>query len=70
MNREITDAIGVFCWYMMFFTPIITVPLVWKYSKRRPGGKIFIGLLFAVALSFILFIVSLSILFRDGLGPT
>jgi len=53
----------------MFFTPFITVPIVWIKSKRSKVEKIFIGIGLAIVLSFILFAISFSILLRNGLGP-
>jgi len=70
MNNNTLDAIGEICWYLIFATPFITLPLVWKYSKQSKWYKIIFGILFAFILSFILFIISWGILLRDGLGPT
>jgi hypothetical protein len=60
------DVIGEICWYMMFVTPLICIPIVWKFSSQTNGVKLLVGLLLAFALSVFLF--SLAILFRNGMG--
>jgi hypothetical protein len=62
------DIIGERCWYMMFVTPLIGIPIVWKFSSQTNGVKLLIGLLLAFALSVFLFFFSLAILFRNGMG--
>lgn len=62
------DVIGEICWFIMFATPFICIPLVWKFSSQTNGVKLLIGLLLAFALSLFLFICSLVILFRNGMG--
>ena len=64
------DILGQILWYLIFFTPILTIPLVWKYSKRSKWYKIVKGLLFAVFLSIVLYVIAMAIALRDGLGPT
>jgi multisubunit Na+/H+ antiporter MnhE subunit len=65
------DIIGQILWFGMFFTPVITIPLAWTYFKGNTKAiKILIGLICAFILSFIFYSISLSILLRDGLGPT
>ncbi len=63
------DIVGQILWFMMFVTPLITIPIVWKISKQNRIMKILIGLLIAFVLSFVLYHLSLSIIFRDGMGP-
>lgn len=29
------DKIGEILWYIMFITPLITIPLFWKHSKQK-----------------------------------
>ena len=43
------DVIGEICWYMIFFTPFLCIPLVWKFSSQTNGVKLLIGLLLAFA---------------------
>lgn len=63
------DVIGEICWYMMFVTPLICIPIVWKISTQNIGVKLLIGLLLAFFLSTCLFIFSLAIAVRNGMGP-
>jgi lipopolysaccharide export LptBFGC system permease protein LptF len=65
------DTIGEILWIAMFFTPLVTVPLVLRFNTSNAKGmRMLIGLLLAFIISFIFFIIGFSILFRDGLGPT
>ncbi|HPI20222.1 MAG TPA: hypothetical protein PKY56_07620 [Candidatus Kapabacteria bacterium] len=64
------DTFGQILWYSIPFTPIITIPIAWILIKRKWYYKILIGLIFALILSTILYVVSLSICFRDGMGPS
>ncbi|HAP00476.1 MAG TPA: hypothetical protein DCQ93_01000 [Bacteroidetes bacterium] len=69
MSEETIDRIGEAIWFMMFLTPLITIPLVWRLSKARKIFRIIIGLVLAFALSLFFFFISLGICFRNGLGP-
>jgi tryptophan-rich sensory protein len=65
------DTIGEILWFAMFFTPVITVPLVWRYNKSNTKTiRIIIGLVLALVLSLIFYMISMGILLRNGLGPT
>jgi hypothetical protein len=70
MTEEFKDAIGQFLWFAMFATPLLTIPLVWKYFEIRKMHRIIIGLVLAAFLSFFLYFISLAFIFRDGMGPT
>lgn len=63
------DILGQILWFLMFVTPLITIPIVWKISKQKKILRIFIGLGFAIVISFFLYHISIRILFRDGMGP-
>ena len=63
------DILGQILWYTTFGTPLITIPLVWKYSKQKKSYRILIALLLSLLLSFLLYYISLSIIFRNGMGP-
>lgn len=62
------DTLGQILWFIMFGTPLITIPIVWKLSKQKKMVKILMGLLLGLVLSFILYHISMSIIFRDGMG--
>ena len=64
------DTIGEILWFIMFGTPLITIPLVWRFSKQKKALRVLIGLILALVLSFALFHISISIAFRDGMGPS
>ncbi len=70
MNDNAIDTIGEVFWFLTFATLVITIPVVWKYSKQNKLNKLLICLLWAFLLSLTFFIVSWIILFRDGMGPT
>lgn len=65
------DLIGQILWFTMFVTPAIIIPLTWKRMKGvKKIFRVIIGLLIAVVISFVLYNISLAIIFRDGMGPT
>jgi hypothetical protein len=63
------DRLGSILWFSMFLTPLVTIPLAWKYSKQKRVVRILIGLFYAFIISFLLYFISLAILFRNGMGP-
>ena len=63
------DTLGQILWFAMFATPLLTVPLVWRLLPVKKVYRVIVGLLFALILSFFLYHISLSIIFRDGMGP-
>jgi hypothetical protein len=63
------DILGQILWFSMFATPLITIPLAWKFIKEKKAVRLIIGILFAAMLSLFLYIISLGILLRNGLGP-
>ena len=64
------DKLGEIIWYLMFLTPIVTVPLVWRLSREKKAYRILSGFIIALLISIVFFIVSCLILLRNGLGPT
>jgi membrane protein DedA with SNARE-associated domain len=62
------DSIGKLLWYCVFLTPLFTVPWVWKHSDAKKIVKIIVGLVLACLFSFILFYLSIMIVFRNGMG--
>ncbi|MFN0215879.1 MAG: hypothetical protein ACKVT2_16595 [Saprospiraceae bacterium] len=69
MTEEFKDTIGQILWFAMFATPLLTIPLVWKFFKVGKVYRIIIGLVLAAFLSFFLYHISLAIIFRHGMGP-
>jgi len=69
MTEETTDMIGQIFWFLMFVTPLITFPWVWRFYKVQLIYRIIIGLVLACLLSFLLYLISLAIIFRNGIGP-
>ncbi len=63
------DILGQILWFLMFGTPLITIPIVWRISKQKKVIRILIGLGLAIVMSFFLYHISLGIIFRDGMGP-
>jgi len=70
MLNTLLDLISGILWWSIFITPLITIPLSWKFIKVNKFTRVVIGLIFAIILSGILFILSLEIIFRDGMGPS
>lgn len=68
MTEESKDIFGQVLWFAMFFTPLITIPVVWVLFKVKKVYRIIIGLVLAVFISFLLYQISLSIIFRNGMG--
>lgn len=64
------DSVGQILWYSIFLTPILTVPVVWKFSKVKKIYRLLIALLIAMFLSAVFYAISMTIVLRDGLGPT
>ena len=60
--------LGQILWFVMFTTPLLIVPLVFKYSSYKKAERIIIGLVLAFLLSLLLYFSSLAIIFRDGMG--
>jgi len=63
------DLLGQILWFAMFATPILTIPLVWRFLDTKKVYRVIVGLLIAFVLSFLLYHISLAIIFRDGMGP-
>ena len=68
MTEEFIDKAGAVLWIVMFITPLITVPLVWKFFKVRKVYRVIIGLVLACFISFFLYHISMGIALRHGLG--
>ena len=64
------DKIGEILWFAMFFTPVLTIPVVWRLSREKKIYRILLGLGLAIVISIVFFIISWTILFRNGMGPS
>lgn len=69
MTEEFIDTVGKVLWFTMFATPLLTIPLTWKFFQVRKIYRVIIGLLLAAFLSYFLYHISLGIIFRHGMGP-
>lgn len=63
------DLLGQILWFSMFGTPIFTIPFAWRLMETKKIFRVIVGLIFALVLSFFLYLISLAIIFRDGMGP-
>lgn len=69
MTEEFTDIVGQTLWYAAFATPLLTIPLVWKFTSVGKVYRVIVGLVVAVPVSVFLYCLSLAIIFRHGMGP-
>ena len=58
------QTIGAILWYAVLFTPFITIPLVWKNSKKQKAVRVILGLGLAYVLSFLFYHLSLATGYR------
>jgi hypothetical protein len=70
MSDNLLDTIGQILWFGIFAAPLILLPLVWQYKTETKKFRIMLWLLLSFSVSVIFYFISISILFRDGLGPT
>src|SRR5688572_8528078 len=70
MSEETSDLLGKILWFLMFITPLITIPLVWWAFKVQKTFRVIIGLALAGFISFFLYHISLSLIFRNGFSAT
>ncbi|MCC1484994.1 hypothetical protein [Winogradskyella immobilis] len=64
------DILGQILWFLAFLTPLVIFPIVWKISKQKKIYRLLIGLVLSIITSYRLYLISLAIIFRDGMGPT
>lgn len=64
------DTIGQIFWFGSLATPLIAIPLFWREKSMSKVSRITWGLLTALVLSAIFIFTGLSILLRNGLGPS
>lgn len=63
------DLLGQLLWYAIFITPVLAIPLAWRLMDTRKIYRLLAGLFFAAVLSTFLYLISLAIIFREGMGP-
>lgn len=68
MENKIIDFIGQCFWWLMFITPLIFIPLAYKKIGANKIVRIVIGLVISLIASIILYFLSLSLIFRNGMG--
>jgi len=62
------DLLGQILWITMFLTPLFTIPFVWNLMDTKKIFRVTVGLILSLILSFILYVISLAIIFREGMG--
>jgi hypothetical protein len=68
MTEEFKDTVEQILWLAMFATPLLTIPMTWKFFQVRKVYRVIIGLLIAALLSLVLYQMTLGIIFRHGMG--
>ncbi len=63
------DILGAVCWFAVFAAPLFTMWWAWRIKHLHWSIRIGIGLLIGVSLSYFLYMISLTLIFRDGMGP-
>lgn len=64
----VLDIIGQILWWGILATPVLAF-LILRKAEMRCIAKILLGLVITIILSVVLFYISISIIFRDGMGP-
>jgi hypothetical protein len=67
--QKLMDTLGQILWFAMFGTPILTIPIAWRLMNTKKIYRVLVGFLIAVFISFLLYQISLAVIFRDGPGP-
>jgi len=63
------EIIGYILWYLIPVSPFVTIPLIWKYSKKDKMVKFILGLGLAYIISFLFYHFSVTFCFENGTGP-
>jgi hypothetical protein len=65
------DKVGEALWFIMFFTPLFTIPMAWIRHKEIPKFyRIGLGFAMAFVISAIIFLISMALFLRNGIGPS
>jgi len=51
----------------VFLTPLLTIPLFWRFKNLKKGYRILFGLVSAGLLSLLFWYLAILILFRNGI---
>lgn len=60
------QALAQILMFVMFMTPLLTIPLTWRFFKSNKIWSLILGLLLAAIISFILYRFSFFILYEKG----
>ncbi|TAL44141.1 MAG: hypothetical protein EPN92_09205 [Chitinophagaceae bacterium] len=66
----ILDIIGQIFWFGLLATPVISFFIVRKLKTLSISEKILSGISITLVLAVVFYLVAMSIVLRDGLGPT
>jgi heme/copper-type cytochrome/quinol oxidase subunit 4 len=69
MLETIIDIFSQVFLVLAFVSPFITIPFFLKNKNLSKGQSIFLGLIAAILISIACIILSMYILFRNGVGP-
>lgn len=64
------DLIGQIICFGAFAMPIVSAVIFWRNTEMPKWSKVILGLMVGPVIGFLMFNMSLAILFRNGLGPT
>lgn len=66
---NIPDLIGMIFWWAIPATPLVTYLILTVFLKIRVWKRVLVAMALAIPLAMICYALSLSIIFRDGMGP-
>ena len=64
------DIIGLIPWFSIPLTPLVTIPLMWRWKSASKILRVVVALFLAFFIPAFFYAVSLSIVFKDGMGPS
>ena len=67
--EKLMDIVGGILWVLMFTAPLIIMPCIWKFIDGSKMIRIVMGLILSLVCSYLLYGISLAIIFRHGMGP-
>jgi hypothetical protein len=69
MTEKLLDALGALFWWGIFLTPLLVFPLVWRNSTFGWPAKLFLAIGTSAVLVAFFFLISIALVFRNGMGP-